>query len=320
MSAARSFDRAVAGTYLALFGERGGLSTFLFHGLFRDEAEIDAGDADPQQRFTVADFRRFVALFLESGHRFVSVADVLAGLPRGGKYALVTFDDGYFNNMRALPVLREFGVPAAVFVSTDHVRLGKCFWWDVLYREGRARGRSEAEIASETTALKRLRTEAIEAELSRRFGLGAFAPRGEADRPLTPDELRELASEPLITIGNHTRNHAILTRYRPDEVREQLESAQSALRQMTGTTPVCVAYPNGDHRASTVDVCRDLGLRLGLTVEPTRNRLPITPGGDACLRLGRFTPTGAEEVDRQCQVFRSDVRVYDALRAVARWV
>jgi len=318
VSAARSIDRAIADAPFTVFDDRSSLSTFLFHGLFRDAAEIDAGDADPQQRLTVEDFRRFVEDYLQHGYRFVAVADVLAGLPRGGKYALVTFDDGYFNNVRALPVLREYGLPAAVFVSTDHVRLGKCFWWDVLHREGRARGKGAADIARETKAMKRLRTEAIEAELARRFGRSAFTPRGDADRPLTPSELRDLAAEPLITIGNHTRNHAILTRYPPGEVRGQLAGAQQALREMTGSEPTCVAYPNGDHNAVVLEACRALGLRLGLTAEPAKNRLPIGACGDNCLRLGRFTPSGGDDLPRQCRVFRSDLRVYDALLSVSR--
>src|SRR5688500_8979811 len=161
VTAVRAADRYVSAACLSLHRERGALSTFMFHGLFASCSEVARGDADPQQAVTVPDFRRFVEYLLGCGYRFVSVADVLSGLSPGPRYAMVTFDDGYFSNIRALPVLEEFDVPAAVFVSTGHVLGGKCFWWDVLYREALARGVSVAEIAEETERLKALRTEAV---------------------------------------------------------------------------------------------------------------------------------------------------------------
>ena len=316
--AVRAADRAASRAYLSLFEERSSLSTFLFHGLFRNEAETDAGLVDPQQRTTVADFRAFLEHFLAAGYQFVGVADVLAGLRPGGKYALVTFDDGYFNNTRALPLLREYRVPAVFFISTDHVRLGKCFWWDVLYREGLRRGVTPAEIARETTALKRIRTEKTEARLARRFGAAAFAPRSDLDRPFTPAELRDFAAEPLVTLGNHTANHAILTRYPIEEAKRQLAAAQDALRGMTGTAPRAVAYPNGDYSGPVLRAARELGFSLGLGVEPRKNRLPLNPSDDGWLRLGRFTPPGGDHLAAQCTAFRSDLRLYDAARSLAR--
>ena len=317
-SAILALDRAASRAYLSHFEERGSLSTFLFHGLFRDDAEIDSDLVDPQQRTTVQDFRLFLEHFLAAGYRFVSIADVIAGLRPGGKYALVTFDDGYFNNTRALPLLREYRVPAAIFISTDHVRQGKCFWWDVLYREGRRAGASAREVAREVEALKRLRVERAERVIARRYGAGAFRPRADMDRPFTPDELRDFAADSLVTLGNHTAGHAILTRYPAGEVRGQLAGAQQAIHEMTGTTPRAVAYPNGDYSAAVLRAARETGFALGIGVEPRKNRLPLNPRGDAWLRLGRFTPPGGELLAAQCDAFRSDLRLYAAARSLAR--
>ena len=47
----------------------------------------------------------------------------------------VTFDDGYAETMRrALPVLISGGVPATIFVSTEHVATQRGFWWDEVRR------------------------------------------------------------------------------------------------------------------------------------------------------------------------------------------
>jgi peptidoglycan/xylan/chitin deacetylase (PgdA/CDA1 family) len=42
----------------------------------------------------------------------------------------ITFDDGYFNNLRlAKPVLERLGLPATCFVATGFIGRA-AFWWD----------------------------------------------------------------------------------------------------------------------------------------------------------------------------------------------
>jgi peptidoglycan/xylan/chitin deacetylase (PgdA/CDA1 family) len=311
----RAVDAVSARAYLSLFRERNALVPFLFHSLFRDEREIGRDDVDPLERTTVGQFRQLVAYYLDHGYRFVSPADLLAGLDPDGRYAMLTFDDGYYNNALALSVLREFRVPALFFISTEHVRANKCFWWDVLYRERRDRGASPRQIYLEGVALKALRTEQIEAELSAQFGPGAFTPRGDVDRPFAPEELREFARDPLVHLGNHTANHAILTNYTPAEARAQVETAQSWLRDLTGVSPTAIAYPNGGYDQDVVQACRDAGLRLGFTVRPEKTPLPIAGAGSNLLRLGRFVPHAEAPMPAQCRTYRSDFLLYGKCRA-----
>jgi peptidoglycan/xylan/chitin deacetylase (PgdA/CDA1 family) len=311
----RQADAAVARTYLAMCGERSALMPFLFHSMFPDRATIALNYIDPQQRTTVSQFRQFISYYLRHGYEFVDPARVLAGLRPGGKYALITFDDGYFNNVLALPVLKEFGVPAVFFVTADNVRLGKCFWWDVLHRELVARKASPGQVYREGLALKRLPTEAIEAELARRYGHKAFDPRGDVDRPLTPAELRDFSRHPLVRIGNHTANHAILTNYSPAEARAQVGRAQEWLADATGVAPQAIAYPNGGHDAAVVRACREVGLKMGFTIRPEKTALPVAEDSDRLFRIGRFTPHGEDPMLTQCRTYRSDLLLYGTFRS-----
>jgi peptidoglycan/xylan/chitin deacetylase (PgdA/CDA1 family) len=311
----RSTDATVAAAYLSLFNERGGLIPLLFHSLFRDESEIARNVVDPLDRTTVAHFRSVVEYFLSRGYRFVTPEEVLAGLPPGGRYAMLTFDDGYYNNTLALPVLEGLNVPAVFFISADNVRLGKCFWWDVLYRERLARGATARAVQLEGHALKLLPTERIERRLKSWFGDDCLAPRGDIDRPSTPAELKEFAQHPRVRIGNHTADHAILTNYTPEEARAQVVRAQQWLAEVTGVEPVCIAYPNGDHSDAVVRACREAGLKLGFTVRPHKTALPLNGSPDRLLRIGRFTPHVQSPVESQCRAYRSDLQLYDAFRS-----
>lgn len=310
----RAADAAVAKLYLSCFRERDGLISFLFHSLFRDDDEIRKDLVDPLQRTTVPKFRRLIAYYHRHGYQFVSPADVLAGLGPCGKYALLTFDDGYYNNIRALPVLEEFNVPAVFFVSTEHVKQNKCFWWDVLHRERAAQGASFVQIYREGLAFKAFRTEQIEEALKKRFGPQAFFPRGDLDRPFTPEELKAFAQHPCVRLGNHTANHAILTNYTADEVQEQMKSAQEALVEMTGIRPSAIAYPNGAHSGTVLDACGDVGLKVGFTIRPEKHGLPVGPQTPDLLRLGRFSPHGFGPIEPQCRTYRSDFLLYGLFR------
>lgn len=309
----RNVDAGIARAYLSVRQERPGLLCFLFHSLFRDEAEMQLNHVNPLDRTTVGLFRELIAYYIACGYQFITPEDVLAGLLPNERYAMLTFDDGYYNNHLALPVLEEFDVPALFFISTNHVKQQKCFWWDVLYRQRLAEGASEREAYHDGVEMKSMRTEDMELSLTTRYGADALKPRGDIDRPFTPDELAEFARHPLVHLGNHTANHAILTNYSSIEIREQVEQCQAALRDITGKAPVTIAYPNGNVDDRVIEICRAAGLSLGFTIIPQKNRLPLIDHGDP-MRLHRFVPHCELPITAQCHTYRSDMLLYASFR------
>jgi peptidoglycan/xylan/chitin deacetylase (PgdA/CDA1 family) len=83
------------------------------------------------------DFRRQMEALLRTGTRIVSLTDALEALDARSDEPLlcVTFDDGYRDNLdHAIPVLRQFGIPATIFVATGlSAGTTRTYW----YREGR---------------------------------------------------------------------------------------------------------------------------------------------------------------------------------------
>lgn len=79
--------------------------------------------ADPHfHRIPPARFRRQVELLRDAGYTFVTVADFAARVGPGGPppgLVALSFDDGMEDNHSVLlPLLREYGVPATVYVVT----------------------------------------------------------------------------------------------------------------------------------------------------------------------------------------------------------
>jgi peptidoglycan/xylan/chitin deacetylase (PgdA/CDA1 family) len=311
----RAADSVIARAYLACFKEKSGVLSFLFHALFRDESEISRNLIDPLERTTVAKFRQLCEYYLEHGYRFIAPDDLLTPLDAAGKYALLTFDDGYFNNTLAVPVLNEFKIPAVFYISTENILENKCYWWDVLYRERLAQGASPRKVYHEAVAMKSMRTEAIEAELISRFGPAALTPRTDIDRPFTPDQLNHFARDSHVHLGNHTANHAILTNYDDGAIRKQIQDAQASLEAMTGVRSTSIAYPNGAHNDQIVRIAAELGMKTGFTIRPVKERLPLSAKSTDLLTLGRFCPHDDSSIAAQCRTYRSDILLYATFRA-----
>jgi peptidoglycan/xylan/chitin deacetylase (PgdA/CDA1 family) len=305
-------DRRAANLGLRL--ERPRLLSFLFHSLFEDEDEVDAGAVHPQEGLTEARFSGFAEHLLESGYRFIGLADIERGLEPTVRYVFVTFDDGYANNVRILPLLREFGIPATIYVTTGHVETGQRYWWDVVYCERRRHHRSEAEIEREIAHLKTLPPDRIGAHLRSEFGPEALGSKNELDRPLRPEELRKLADDDLVTIGNHTVDHAILTMLSESEIERQIAGAQEYLEALLGSSPRSISYPNGNYDARVLSAASRAGLRLGITTVRRADRTPIPP--ERRLELGRFQLRRGAEVAGQLDVLRSRIQLSNTARRI----
>lgn len=293
----------------------GCLISVLFHSLYRDRTQVDDDALAPNQNVTVEDFRAFVEAILAMGYTAVSPAQVDAGLAPGGRYVMITFDDGYFNNTLALDVLAAYQVPATFFISTGHVLQNKGFWWDAFSRQLARSGMSPRDRHLEIHAIKTLTSSGIEERLRTRFGNSVFRPQGDLDRPFTKPELQDFARNRWVHLGNHTRDHAILTRCTGDEMAREINACQAALKDITGEAPIVIAYPNGNHSDKVVHAAMKSGLRLGLTVRPFLNRLPLPPG-EARMTLGRFLYWGGRDAKAQCRRFSTPFIPGHAIRSL----
>jgi len=303
-------DFAFSQLYLNLMKEKNSLIIIGLHNLFRNNKEIVQNHVDPQQGMTTDFFSQIVEHFLKNNYIFVSQEDIINGLNAEKKYIMVTFDDGYYNNYLALPILKKYQIPATFFISTNHVINNKCFWWDVLYREQIKSGISLTNIQGDRVKLKSKTSEEIEKNIKHLYGEESFNPISDIDRPFTPAELKIFSKEKFVFLGNHTSSHAILTNYYSNEIKTQILSAQNTIEDITGITPITISYPDGSYTKEIIKISKEIGLKLGITVDHKKNTLPIDYQGDERMRLGRFLVEGRNNIDMQCGLLRSDIVLY----------
>jgi peptidoglycan/xylan/chitin deacetylase (PgdA/CDA1 family) len=224
---------------------------------------------------------------LDEMHRRMTEADFRR------RFVCLTFDDGYRDILQfAYPILKEAGMPFAVYVATSFPdRLGD-LWWLALEaviarneRVGLVIGGRNRTFDCRTVAEKRtlfdelywwLRRQPTETEL--RAIVRNLAACYQVDiaafcKELCMDwrELAELAVDPLVTIGAHTVNHPMLAKLPHKAVHSELDLGRSVIEAALGKRPEHVSYPFGDPTsagAREFEIAQSLGFKTAVTTRP----------------------------------------------------
>ena len=312
-SIAKIPDITLSNLYLRLFSEKNSLIIFLFHSVFLDKKERDKNLIDPKIGILINEFEKFIEYFYKNDYIFISYDKIINGLDENKKYIMLTFDDGYYNNINVLPILEKYNIPSLFFVSTFNILNNQGFWWDVLYRERIKQEIPKKNLHFEQNYLKTCKHWEIIEYIKSRFGEDSYKPLNGIDRPFSIDELKNFSKEKYVSIGNHTSNHAILTNYETPEILSQISDAQKIIKMITGKNPICFSYPNGNYSNNIVKITKDLGFKLGFTTDFKKNYLPLETKNDDYMKLGRFSLFDNFEIENQCQLFRSDIVLYNRI-------
>jgi peptidoglycan/xylan/chitin deacetylase (PgdA/CDA1 family) len=159
-------------------------------------------------------FERQVELLLKHGYRGVGFTEAVCS-PKENKVLAITFDDAYRSVVQiALPILEQLGVPATVFVPTDHIGTSGAMQWPGIDRW--LNGPFERELM-----------------------------------PMSWAEIQSLAAAGW-EIGSHTCSHPHLTQLDNAALEDELARSKAACEEHVSGACTSLAYPYGDVDARVV--------------------------------------------------------------------
>ncbi len=193
-------------------------------------------DWDAVTTVTARQLRDQVDFLLARGYVGVTFERALTAPPVGRIFA-ITFDDAHRSVYTiGLPMLRAHGIPATVFVPTDHVGTGQPTGWE---------------------------------------GFEADARGPHADDLVCMDwsELREAADHGW-EIGSHTRSHPRLTTIPDGQLRDELEGSRELLEARLQRPCASLAYPYSDVDDRVVAAAHAAGYTRAVTI-PVGGTYPL---------------------------------------------
>lgn len=241
--------------------------------------------------------------YLAATASFITLQEYLDHLKEGkpllNKSVVVTFDDGYKDNLTiAAPILQKYGIPATFFIATGYIGADKMKWEDQLSCLIR---RSKVEIVSlslpssdvsfnigsdkdkfkainalvnmlgQLNQIERLRIlDGLREQLKAKCD-------DQADVMMTWDDVRQLADTPEFSIGSHTVSHQHLTRIPLDDVVFEVTNSKEHLENEIKRPVTLFSYPKGDFNNDVIAAVQSAGYTSAGTIEYGQNSIHSDP-------------------------------------------
>lgn len=204
-------------------------------------------------------------------------------------FVLFTFDDGYVDNLTyAYPIFKKQDIPFTINISTCFPNRTAVIWWylleDLILNRERLTFEHEGKTYDFNCGTQEDKASAY--AITRK--LFKFANVQERDQltksvllvnnldllnkmeevALTWDQLKQLASDPLVTLSAHTLNHYVLSSLGDEEVRYEILESKRVLEAKLGKQIDHFAYPFGNRReaeAREFHIAAECGFKTAMT-------------------------------------------------------
>jgi len=233
--------------------------------------------------------------YLQQRFNIVSIGEIVAWLRGEGDLprhaALITFDDGYCDNLtHAAPFLKERSLPALIFLTTDHIGRSEPFYWDLAaycfhhsqrdnvdlplvgHQSWNSTAGRETVMRRWVEQLKTIHNTEIDRYVEKLPDLLDVSVADDAFAGLTLswEQVRHLAAQG-VAMGSHTMSHPILTRISPDQAQNELAGSKARIEEEIGRRVESFAYPNGgaaDFNPAIMALAREVGYAAAFTLLP----------------------------------------------------
>lgn len=218
--------------------------------------------------------------FIKDNFKVVAMADGLKLVCEeegGGIYVSINMDDGYMDNYtHAFPVIKKYGVPATVFLTTDFIGQNHLFWWDEVFQILQSSGHKGCDVKARNTLRNAYRAGRInnflmnKKESKIKNFVDNLKKQSCINKKMTPiqmlgwREIKEMAASG-ISFGSHTKAHGNLCLMEDSEIRKELMDSKLELEEKLGAKQVGFCYPFGKYDDRVKSIVKDAGFDYART-------------------------------------------------------
>jgi peptidoglycan/xylan/chitin deacetylase (PgdA/CDA1 family) len=270
---------------VAPFGSQGRATILIYHHIFE---RFDSEHRDGTDREQFAWQMKLIRRVFQP----ITIGELAATAKSGeipARAVVVTFDDGYLDNYtQALPILKENGVPATIYVAVEAIESG--YMWNeavtrqILKTQSNELDLSRYNLGVYSTMTREEREAAVVNVVEKMKPLNPRTQKeivayvneayGEVDLPrqmLTGEHLRSLAQEASITLGCHTQTHPMLSQIGIKDAEKDICKSRALLETYLLGPVEHFAYPYGKYgehfHAEHVNLIARLGFRTAVTTD-----------------------------------------------------
>ncbi len=206
------------------------------------------------------------------------------------KYATISFDDGYKDNITyALPILEKYKVKASFYVVTDCIDKNIPTWTYVLDYLFRNTIKTEVDLnfiffkeefrhskfvkLGDKVAFVRKLKPVLKNISHEQRNLVMNRVTDLFDDVKLPELMMNWEDLSILNalghqIGSHTVSHCMLgTMESEQEIRYELETSRARIKEKIGFFPKTISYPVGSYNQTTIRLSKEIGYEIGLAVK-----------------------------------------------------
>ncbi len=194
------------------------------------------------------------------------------------KSVIITLDDGYIGNYKILPLLKKHHIPITIFLCSSLINTNRHFWFDL------------PKLTKEKSKLKQISNKERLMVLSKK----GVCQEKNYDEPQALQEQQIHMMKNYINMQSHGEFHPIFPQCSAEEVKNEVFNSKEILENNYNISINAIAYPNGDYCERDIEIVKDAGYKIGLTIDFGFNTIKSDPF--RLKRIGVSDNAGIDEI------------------------